>query len=59
MENIEQKKTSFFDRKFRITEKGSSIKTEILVRTVSAKSDKKKAAEKTSVAFLILWLKRG
>lgn len=30
MENIEQKKTSFFDRKFRITEKGSSIKTEIL-----------------------------
>ena len=51
MENIEQKKTSFFDRKFRITEKGSSIKTEILVRTVSAKSDKKKAAEKTSVVF--------
>ena len=51
MENIEQKKTSFFDRKFRITEKGSSIKTEILVRTVSAKLDKKKAAEKTSVAF--------
>ena len=30
MENIEQKKTSFFDRKFRITEKGSSIKTEII-----------------------------
>ena len=30
MENIEQKKTSFFDRKFRITEKGSSIKTEIV-----------------------------
>ena len=59
MENIEQKKTSFFDRKFRITEKGSSIKTEILVRTVSAKSDKKTAAEKTSVVFLLLWLKRG
>lgn len=30
MENIEQKKTSFFDSKFRITEKGSSIKTEII-----------------------------
>ena len=30
MENIEQKKTSFFDKKFRITEKGSSIKTEII-----------------------------
>ena len=30
MENIEQKKPSFFDRKFRITEKGSSIKTEIV-----------------------------
>ena len=30
MENIEQKKTSFFDRKFRITEKGSSIRTEII-----------------------------
>lgn len=30
MENIEKKKTSFFDRKFRITEKGSSIKTEII-----------------------------
>ena len=30
MENIEQKKTSFFDRKFRITEKGSSIKSEII-----------------------------
>ena len=30
MENIEQKKASFFDRKFRITEKGSSIKTEII-----------------------------
>lgn len=30
MENIEQKKTSFFDRKFHITEKGSSIKTEIV-----------------------------
>ena len=30
MENIEQKKTSFFDRKFRITENGSSIKTEII-----------------------------
>lgn len=30
MENIEQKKTSLFDRKFRITEKGSSIKTEII-----------------------------
>ena len=51
MENIEQKEISFFDRKFRITEKGSSIKTEIFVRTVSAKSDKKTAAEKTSVAF--------
>ena len=51
MENIEQKKTSFFDRKLRITEKGSSIKTEILFRTVSAKLDKKTAAEKTSVAF--------
>ena len=50
MENIEQKKTSFFDGKFRIPEKGSSIKTAILVRTVSAKSDKKTAAEKTSVA---------
>ena len=49
MENIEQKKTLFFDRKFRITEKGSSIKTEILVRTVSAKLDKKTAAEKTEV----------
>ena len=51
MENIEQKEISFFDRKLRITEKGSSIKTEIFVRTVSAKSDKKTAAEKTSVAF--------
>ena len=30
MGNIEQKKPSFFDRKFRITEKGSSIKTEIV-----------------------------
>ena len=30
MENIEQKTPSFFDRKFRITEKGSSIKTEII-----------------------------
>ena len=30
MDNIEQKKSNFLDRKFRITEKGSSIKTEVV-----------------------------